>query len=86
MPELCRFFGIVIKMFFRDHQPAHFHAYYGDDKAMISVDNLAVIRGALPPRALGLVIEWATLHQTELKNCWQRAERGSPIDSIPPLR
>lgn len=86
MPELCRFYGIIIKMFFRDHQPAHFHAYYGSDKAIIGVDSLVVIQGSLPPRALGLVMEWATLHQEELKSCWERAIKGNPLDSIPPLR
>jgi hypothetical protein len=63
MPEISRFFGIVIKMFFDDHNPPHFHAEYGGDVALIDIRTLAVFSGRLPPRVTGLVIEWATLHQ-----------------------
>ena len=63
MPEISRFFGIVIKMFFDDHNPPHFHAEYGSDLALIDIRTLAVFSGRLPPRVTGLVIEWATLHQ-----------------------
>jgi len=66
MPEISRFFGIVIKMFFDDHNPPHFHAEYGADLALIDIRSLCVFAGQLPPRALGLVIEWATLHRQEL--------------------
>ena len=66
MPEICRFYGIVIKMFFDDHLPPHFHVEYGRFEALIEIDTLAVIAGKLPPRALGLVMEWAALHQKEL--------------------
>jgi hypothetical protein len=59
MPEISRFFGIVIKMFFDDHNPPHFHAFYGEDQGLIDIRHLAVFAGWLPPRALGLVIEWA---------------------------
>jgi hypothetical protein len=60
---LSRFFGIVIKMFYDDHNPPHFHAEYGSDVALIDIRTLAVFSGRLPPRVTGLVIEWATLHQ-----------------------
>ena len=63
MPEICRFYGIIIKMFFEDHNPPHFHAEYGSFEALVEVDTLAIIGGKLPPRALGLVMEWAALHQ-----------------------
>jgi hypothetical protein len=66
MPEISRFFGIVIKMFFDDHNPPHFHAEYGERRATIDIRNLSVFSGQLPPRALGLVIKWANLHQQEL--------------------
>ena len=66
MPEISRFLGIVIKMFFDDHNPPHFHAEYGGDLALIDIRSLAVFSGRLPPRVTGLVIEWATLHQREL--------------------
>jgi len=66
MPEICRFYGIIIRMYYDDHNPPHFHAFYGDDEAWININTLAVFSGNLPGRALGLVIEWASMHQT---NC-----------------
>jgi len=62
MPELSRFFGITIYMFYEDHAPPHFHARYGEFEALIR----AILDGKLPVRALGLVVEWASLHQEEL--------------------
>jgi hypothetical protein len=59
MPEISRFFGIVIKMFYDDHNPPHFHAEYGGDVALIDIRSLAVFSGGLPPRVTGLVIEWS---------------------------
>ena len=57
MPELCRFFGIIIRMYCNDHDPPHFHAVYGEEEALIEVDTLAVVRGELPRRALAMVVE-----------------------------
>ncbi len=54
MPELCRFFGIIIRMYFNDHDPPHFHAVYGEDEVLIEIDTLVVVRGELPRRALAL--------------------------------
>lgn len=85
MPELSRFFGIVITMFFDDHNPPHFHARYGDAEASISIPTLSVIRGYLPARALGLVMEWAALHRIELMQEWQNAIDLNPIGHIAPL-
>jgi hypothetical protein len=76
MPEISRFFGIVIKMFFDDHNPPHFHAEYGGSLALIDIRTLAVFSGRLPVRVTGLVIEWATLHQQELLADWDRARAG----------
>lgn len=85
MPEISRFFGIVIRMFYNDHSPPHFHAKYGRDQAVISVADLVVLKGALPPRALGLVMEWATRHREELMNDWDLARANSPLKPISPL-
>ena len=60
MPEVSRFYGIVIRMYFGDHNPLHFHAAYSGNEALININTLAVIAGRLPPRAMGLVAEWAT--------------------------
>jgi len=85
VPEISRFFGIVIKMFFDDHNPPHFHAEYAGNIALIEIRNLSVFSGRLPPRAMGLVIEWATLHQQELFADWERAQSQIELLRIPPL-
>jgi len=86
MPEISRFYGIIIKMFFDDHNPPHFHALYGDHEVLIDINTLAVFAGNITPRALGLVIEWTTLHQDELLIDWQRAQSQKPLKKIEPLR
>ena len=86
VPEISRFFGIVIRMFFNDHQPSHFHAVYGDDEALIEIDTLDVFRGALPRRALALVLEWAALHRDDLRRDWELAKSGQPVEPIEPLQ
>ena len=86
MPRISEFFGISIHMYWRDHNPPHFHAVYGDADAAISIDDLRILRGALPPRVLGLVIEWAGLHQEELAELWRRAQKLEPPGKIEPLQ
>ena len=85
MPEISRFYGIVIKMYFADHAPPHFHAEYAEHEARIAISSLAVLSGDLPPRAMGLVAEWTTLHQTELQALWERASRLQPLHRLDPL-
>ena len=85
MPEISRFFGIVIKIFFEDHNPPHFHAEYGDRMALIEIRTLRVFSGQLPPRVLGFVVEWATLHQQELLEDWERARAQQALRKIAPL-
>ena len=86
MPEISRFYGIIIKMFFDDHTPPHFHAVYGDDEVLIDISTLAIFAGHLPPRALGLVIEWSTLHHEELLSLWHKAQEHEPLGKVEPLR
>ena len=85
MPEISRFYGIVIKMYFADHAPPHFHAEYAEHEARIAIGSLAVLSSNLPPRAAGLVAEWATLHQAELQVLWERAATLQPLYRIDPL-
>jgi hypothetical protein len=85
MPEISRFYGIVIQIFYGDHPPPHFHAVYGSDVAKIDIDNLTIIDGRLPPRALALTIEWAMLHQTELHAAFHKAASLQPPGKIAPL-
>lgn len=85
MPRISFFFGIAIFMYYREHQPPHFHALYGEDEALIAIDSLALLAGRLPSRALGLVMEWASLHQQELRQAWLDAGAQRPIQQIAPL-
>jgi hypothetical protein len=85
MPELSRFMGVVIRMFYADHPPPHFHVYYGDDVALIDIRTRGTFAGRLPPRVLGYVVEWASLHQEELLDNWRHAENGEPLHRIEPL-
>jgi len=85
MPEVSRFYGIVIKIFYDDHNPPHFHAEYGEYEVLVNINTLALIGGRLPARALGMVTEWASLHQQELLEAWERAKRLQPPGQIEPL-
>jgi len=85
MPEISRFFGISIKMFYGDHLPPHFHAWYGEHKAVVDIHTLIAFGGYLPPRALGMVVEWALQHQEELLDLWERAAKNLPLYRVAPL-
>ena len=85
MPEISRFFGIVIQMYYKDHDPPHFHVRYSGQRALIAMENLAVIRGHLAPRTLALVREWATLHRAELLADWELARTEAELKPIAPL-
>jgi hypothetical protein len=86
MPEICRFFGIVIRMYYDDHNPPHFHAEYGNDEAWVNINTLAVIHGSLSSRSLGLVIEWASMHREELLRDWELARQQKKPTKISPLK
>lgn len=76
MPEISRFFGIIIAVFYEDHPPPHFHVRYGSQQAIVAIETLQVLEGRLSPRVMGLVVEWGMMH---------RAGRREPIDPIAPL-
>jgi hypothetical protein len=82
MPEVARFYGIVIKIFFGDHPPPHFHAIYGEYNALVNIELLEIIEGDLPSRAQKLVLEWATLYQQDLFQMWNTQE----FRKLPPLK
>ncbi len=86
MPEICRFYGIIIAMFFYDHNPPHFHVRYGDDNAVIDINSLRVLDGNIPVRALNMVIEWAAIHKEELLKDWELAKNNQPPQKIEPLK
>jgi hypothetical protein len=85
MPEISRFLGIIIAMYYKEHNPPHFHVRYNEYKATISIKDLALLEGKLPPKALGLVMEWAGMYQKELMKDWDLAENFEKLNKIPPL-
>ena len=85
MPRISSFYGIVIYMYFNEHNPPHFHAQYGEFKKEIAIQTLAVLIGKLPPKALGLVMEWASQHQDELMNNWNDLRKDGTWHEIQPL-
>jgi hypothetical protein len=85
MPEICRFLGIVITMYFNDHNPPHFHVRYEDFRAIVGINRLELREGSLPPRVLGLVMEWAELHQAELRENWTTLAAEGNFRRIAPL-
>ena len=85
MPEISRFLGIIITMYYNNHPPPHFHVRYNQQKAIIDIQNLSILVGKLTPRVFGLVIEWAAIHQAELLANWQRAREQNPLEKIEPL-
>lgn len=85
MPEISRFLGIVIAMYYKEHVPPHFHAKYGDQRASFSIQDLRLIEGKLPPRIVSLVLEWAFQHREELMENWGRVERKVDLQEIEPL-
>jgi len=84
MPEISRFLGIVIGIFYSEHGVAHFHAVYGEHEISVEVES-GRIHGQFPARALRLVLEWADLHKEELIENWQLARQGQPLRRIAPL-
>ena len=85
MPTISEFFGIFIRMDYSDHNPPHFHAYYGQHEAIFNIQTLEILEGYLPRRAKALVIEWASEHRASLMQDWDLAEQHKPLQSIPPL-
>jgi hypothetical protein len=82
MPEVARFYGIIIKLFFGDHPPPHFHAVYGEYVGVFDINTLEMFEGDLPTRAKKLVTEWAETNQSELLDMWNKQE----FRKLPPLK
>jgi hypothetical protein len=84
MPEISRFLGVVIRMYYRDHAPPHFHATYGEFDITVEIET-GVTEGRFPRRALAAVLEWYAEYQDELRENWERARREEPLTRIEPL-
>jgi len=85
MPEISRFYGLIIRMFYRDHLPPHFHVEYQDCEGVFEIKTLEMIEGELPARAKILAVEWALIHRKELEDNWERRTKGEVIKRIDPL-
>jgi len=88
MPELSRFYGIIIKMIYADniqHNKPHFHVYYGEHEASVGIDG-DLLAGSLPVKQLRLVQAWTAIHEEELYRAWNLAVQNRPIEKIEPLR
>ncbi|MEH2402439.1 DUF4160 domain-containing protein [Nostoc sp.] len=85
MPEISRFFGMIVTMYYNDHPPPHFHVRYNQQKAIISIETLEILEGKLSSRAFKLILEWATLHQNELMENWELARDNQILNSVLPL-
>lgn len=85
MPQISIFLGIIIRMYYDDHNPPHFHASYAEHQAIIDIKNLELWSGYLPPRVFGLVIEWAAMHQLDLMVNWEKAIKQETLLPIKPL-
>lgn len=85
MPEISRFFGIIIAMYYNEHNPPHFHVRYNGYKAVISIKDFALLEGKLPSKVLGFVIEWASSHQQELLEDWALSQASKDLKAIAPL-
>ncbi len=86
MPEISRFYGVVIKMYFNEHNPPHFHAEYGEYEALIDINSMGIVSGKLPSRVLGMVVEWASMNQSQLKREWNKARNMESLGKISPLK
>lgn len=86
MPTICMFRGIKVFINWNDHQPPHFHAVYGGDTVIVSIKDLEVIEGQMPSKQQKMLLGWAALHQDELMENWELAERNQELFSIDPLR
>lgn len=86
MPEISRFYGILIKMFSKEHNPPHLHAIYGNFKASFSLQSAQIIEGEFPPQKAALVTAWIILHQEQLLKNWNGLLKGSNAEKIEPLR
>ena len=85
MPTISNFYGVIIRMYWADHAPPHFHAIYAGDEVVIEIRTLGAIRGSVPRRALALTLEWAALHREELLEDWRLCSRNQAPRKIRPL-
>lgn len=84
MPELSRFYGLVVFMNYNDHTPPHFHARYQDQEVTVEIQS-GIIQGKMSKRALRMLLEWSEKYQDELMRNWELSRKREPLEKIPPL-
>ena len=85
MPAISRFLGIIIMIYYKEHNPPHFHVKYNEYRAIFSINDLEMIEGDLPKRVISIVLEWAFIHRKELLEDWELAIKNEPLKKIEPL-
>ena len=85
MPEISRFYGLIIYMNFKDHAPPHFHVWYGDYKVIVTIQD-GIVKGEMPKRALKMIFDWLEKHREELFIDWELAQKGEELNKIEPLK
>jgi hypothetical protein len=85
MPVISQFYGILIRMFYNDHVPAHFHAIYGEYELIVAISPITILEGKAPNRVRSMILEWTALHQEELSENWNRCRQGEQPSPIAPL-
>jgi len=85
MPEISRFYGLIIYMNFKDHAPPHFHVWYDDYKAIVTIHD-SIVKGEMPQRALKMIFDWLEIHRAELMIDWELAQIGEKLNKIEPLK
>lgn len=85
MPEICRFYGIILSLYWRDHNPPHIHFSYGEYECSISVTD-RIVDGVAPAKVILKVNQWIDLHEDEILSLWEKAQRGEKIGRIEPLK
>ncbi|MEO5500012.1 MAG: DUF4160 domain-containing protein [Ginsengibacter sp.] len=86
MPRISEFYGIIIWMYWKDHNPPHLHATYGEFEILININDFSIYAGYFPARAFGLLMEWALLHQQELLENWELMKQSLPLKTIEGLK
>ena len=86
MPRISAFYGIVVWMYWKDHNPPHIHATYGEAEILINITDFSIYAGSLPNRAFGLLMEWVSMHHVELLDNWELMKQSLPLKSIEGLK
>ena len=85
MPTVARFYGIDIRLYYEEHGVPHFHVYYAEYEASVSIETLGVLHGHLPTRVQAMVLEWAIVTRDELRDNWKRAQAHIPLRPLEPM-